>query len=130
MYRQTAVAECGNKVLTIPISESVNIAIPEEIRRVFAEWSVHFDPAPLLAGGDPGVLSAIYEQLAKPGGAQTITVRILAEVYANAELNRKYGITADLRREGDAVCAWVAQLLAADSALRGQFVQHILALDT
>lgn len=102
------------------MEKSISVSIPENIRAIFEAWGDDFDPAPytMHGGHDPCALSALYKQLATQPGDRLVQRRALADVYRNADLNRQFGMVAELRQEGKVISLWIAGIVAGDPVLR------------
>ena len=84
------------------------VAVPVVIRSIFARWAEQYDPALLIAEtGDIRPLTAFYRRLAVGSGELHINMRALFQICRDADLNARFGLVAELRREGQAVGAWV-----------------------
>lgn len=84
------------------------VAIPAFIRSIFTRWGEPYDPALRLAGpGLIGPVSAFYRRLGTSSGELRLNMRELFQIYRDADLNKRFGLVAELRQEGDAVEAWV-----------------------
>lgn len=102
------------------MDKQLAVSIPESIRAILAAWGAGFDPAAYAvhAGCEASALSALFRQVAARGGQRILPRRALAQLYICADLNRQFGMVAELRREGDALFGWIEPIVAQDTVLR------------
>lgn len=101
--------------------QRLRVTVPAALRPIFAQWAGACDPAPhCRAGADPRVAANVYGLLAAASCDAALARGVLARVYADALVNMEFGQFAELRREGEQVFPWIAQVVAADPVLRRQ----------
>lgn len=104
---QRPVAAAAPVAMPAPL-RPLPVAIPAAIRAIFTQWGQPYDPALRIAGPGAGRhWSAFYRRLGASSGALRMDMRELFQIDRDADLNRRFGLVAELRREGDAVGAWV-----------------------
>ena len=101
----------------------IRIRIPEPIRMILVEWGSAWDPALIPMGNhDRQALAALYRALAADAGRTALARHIVASMYFNARMNSRYGLVAEVRREGKTIVKWIEAVMARDRLL-GRLVE-------
>ncbi len=105
------------------MERQIRIRIPAHIRTILVEWGSACDPALIPMGNhDRQALSALYRALALEPGQFSVPRRTLATMYFNARMNSRFGLVAELRREGRIIVKWIEARIARDPVL-GKLVE-------
>ncbi len=96
----------------------IRICIPEPIRSILIEWGSACDPALIPMGNhDRQRLSLLYRQLGSETGRTALPRRLVATMYFNACMNRRFGLVAEVRREGKIIVQWIEGVMTRDPVL-------------
>lgn len=105
------------------MERQIRIRIPAHVRTILVEWGSAWDPALIPMGNhDRQALSDLYRALALEAGHLSIPRRTVATMYFNARMNSRFGLVAELRREGKTIVKWIEALMARDPVL-GKLVE-------
>jgi len=96
----------------------IRIRIPQNIRSILIEWGSAWDPALIPIGNhDRQRLSDQYRELGQFHGPAWVPRHTLQTIYFNARMNSRFGLVAEVRREGKTVVEWVEGVMARDRLL-------------
>ncbi|MES2899810.1 MAG: hypothetical protein V4723_08790 [Pseudomonadota bacterium] len=100
------------------MEDHIRIRIPAHIRSILIEWGSAWDPALIPIGNhDRQSVAALYRGLGRYAGQVTLARGTIRSMYLNARMNSRFGLVAEVRREGATLVQWIEALMARDPVL-------------
>lgn len=106
------------------MERKIRVCVPAAIRAILLEWGSVCDPALIPMGNhDRQTLAGLYRELAATSGRTWLPRRTVATMYFNACMNSRFGLVAEVRREGKTIARWIEGVMARDPVLCGRLVE-------
>ena len=100
------------------LKESIKVAVPADIRKIFGEWAKDFAAAPAYVGAAYNkAVADMFRQLAAPQISGMVSRRVLIKIFEMTAPAPVFDKTDELQVEHAAVDAWLAPIIAADPIL-------------